>query len=288
MCTCSSTYIQSYQEHSTRSHLNQQLRSYETDNQRLQSQLEGASQRETSLQSQVQGLKAKEKDHCERIHQLETQSSSSGPAPVPKPRTSLITPQLSTLQAEIEKLQTDLDKSRHGATILREKVEKEQDFRKTVEKTLDKKNTEYQELLMKYNTKNPSSQQQDEVEHERLTRELSQLRVTENTTSQSMRQKDQQLQRLMGEANDLRMNVATLEKQRTDELAAARHEAREEALELRRAKSECEGKIANLTEQLRLASPVQTGVKGSMSNSAVARRLNDALGNVKELEAVSC
>lgn len=248
-------------------------------------QLEAVTQRETTLRSQVHGLTAKEKDYCERIHKLE----SSGGPPVPKPRTSILTPQLASLQAEIDRLKAELDKSRTGATVLREKIEKEREHRTTVEKTLERKNTEYQELVMKYNTakaKSPSLQEQGEVEHERLTKELSQLRVTENSTTQNLRQKDQQLQRLVGEKNDLQMKVATLEKQRMDELAAARHVSHEETAELRKAKSECEGKIANLTEQLRLATP--TTAKGSGSSSAMARRLNDALGSVKELETVSC
>ncbi len=286
--------MQSYQEHSNRSQLSQQLRSYETENKRLQNQLDQVSQRETTLRSQVHGFKSKEKELHSKIHQLETQSgaasSQQSSIPVPKPRIVNTTHQLTSVQAEVDQLQAELEKARVGASAIREKLDGEKDRRTLVEKTLDKKNMEYQELLMKYNAekaKNSSSSQQDEVEHERLTRELSQLRLTENNVSQTVRHKDQQLQLLLGEKNDLQVKIASLEKQRIDELAVARQEFQQEIMELRRAKSDCEGKIANLTEQLRLASSAQTGLKGGVSSSVMARRLNDALGNVKELEAVS-
>ncbi|XP_064395087.1 myosin-11-like isoform X2 [Halichondria panicea] len=268
----------SYQEHSSRSHLSQQLRTTETDNKRIQSQLDAAIQRETSLRGQVDGFKAKEKDLYERIHQLE--KTSSNQPPVPKPRT-LIQPQQSEV---VESLQAQL-------AALREKIEKERENRLTVERSLARKTSEYQELVLKYNnekSENTSLKQahvqrsSDDVDT--LATELAQLRASETTAVQSLRHKDSLMQGLLAEKSDLQAKVATLEKQKIDELASVRKEKRDEIATLRSVRDESAGKIASLEERLRLATATPSGSKGSVSSSAMARRLNDALGKVKELQ----
>ncbi len=275
------THTQSYQEHSSRSHLSQQLRTTETDNRRIQSQLDAAVQRETSLRGQVDGFKAKEKELHERIFQLE--KTSSNPPPIPKPRTN-IQPLAQPLASEVERLQTE-------RTGLREKINKEKESRETVERSLSRKNAEYQELLLKYNSKKSENTslkaaQQASDDVDRLTTEMAQLRASETIAVQNVQHKDSELQRLIAEKSDLQAKVATLEKGKIDELAGIRKEKRDEIVTLRSVKDECAGKIASLEERLRLATASTSKVSG-VSNSAMARRLNDALGKVKELQTVS-
>jgi len=261
----------------------------ENEKRQLRSQYQQVSQQNTALQSQVNGLKASEKELAKKLHQEKMQAervpverAQASPAPVPKPRTNVHSPQLSSLQGELEEM-------RKKYQNLLKKCEEEKEARTGVESSLTKKRDEYQELVLKYNQERSANdtlreQQGGETSSEvaRLTEELSQLKVTDEST---IREKEAIIKRIMTEKADLQTRMTSIERQKQTEISAVQQERRDEVTALRRAKDNLEGTIANLEEKLRLAA--SPGAKGSMTGGAMARRLNDALGKNKELETVS-
>ena len=250
--------------------MSQQVRELERENQDHQARLQEISHRNTTLQSQVSSLKTSEKNYAEQVHQLQREIKQLQQAPVPKPRTNIQNP---VQDAELERLRTEVQG-------LRKKLEEANSTKSTLESSLNKKSTEYQELVVKYNqvsSVETEKHQRSSDEMQRLSDELSQLRVSDNTKEHSLKQKETVIDRMAAEKGELQSKVASLEKQK-----------QEEAMKVRKVRDEFEGKIANLEERLRLATAAQSpgGVKASGSSGVMARRLNDALGKVKDLETV--
>ena len=209
--------------------------------------------------------------------------------PTPAPRTNL-QPAVHALQADNERLEAekkDLQEQLDRISRLRTTIEEQ--FQQSSQKAQGIVQEKYQ-LQRQLETKNSQISEQQrayqslEQEFERVRREKDQMLASNRGEEGRHRERIEVLQR---EKEELRSKVAHLE------MVHAQSTTATSALE--KEKLTYQGTIARLEEQLRqmhlepsvttAASPEMTSMKSK--TAPLAKRLNDALGRIRELETVS-
>lgn len=209
--------------------------------------------------------------------------------PTPAPRTNL-QPAINVLQAEKERLEAekkDLQDQLDRMTRLRTTAEEQ--FQQSSQKAQGIVQEKYQ-LQRQLETKNSQISEQQrayqslEQQFERVRREKDQMMASTRGEEGRQRERMEALQR---EKEELRGRVAHLEMVYSQSTMATST--------LEKEKLKDQGKIARLEEQLRqmhLESPVAMAASPDMTSmrsktAPLAKRLNDALGRIRELETVS-
>jgi DNA repair exonuclease SbcCD ATPase subunit len=207
--------------------------------------------------------------------------------PTPTPRTNL-QPAMHALQADKERLEEENKQLRErldAATRVRTTVEEQ--FQQSSQKAQSFAQEKYQlERQIEAKESQLSEQKQAyqslEQEFERVRREKDHMMTSSRGEEGKQRERIELLQR---EKEELRSQMAHLEMEHAQKSTA------KSALE--REKLEHQGKIARLEEQLRqmqLESPgasVHEMTSMKTKTAPLAKRLNDALGRIRELETVS-
>ena len=206
------------------------------------------------------------------------------PRPTPAPRTNL-QPSLNALQADKERLLLENKE-------LSDRLEVVQQARRTVEDNYQRSSQKAQSIKQEqYQLERQLKEKEGQLvektraysnleqELERQKRENS--RMVLNVRSEEDRLTER-LTELQKEKEELRDRVANLEKANAQRMNAA--------TSLERQELEYRGTIARLEEQLKqmqLESPVAAAPDMSMkTKQPLAKRLNDALGKIRELETV--
>ena len=214
--------------------------------------------------------------------------------PTPTPRTNL-QPAVHALQADKERLEGEIKRLEAEMKLLQERLDTTAKMRTTAEEQFQQSSQKAQgfaqdkyQLERQIEAKNNQLSEQQrayqslEQEFERVRREKDQM--MSSSRGEEGRQRDR-IELLQREKEELRSQVAHLE------VVHAQSSMATSVLE--REKLEHRGKIARLEEQLRqmqLESPgaaahEMTSMKSK--TAPLAKRLNDALGRIRELETVS-
>ena len=206
--------------------------------------------------------------------------------PTPAPRTNL-QPVMNALQADKEKVEAEKkDLQEQLERAMRMRTTAEEQFQQSSQKAQSIMQEQY-ELQRQLETKSSQLSEQQrayqnlEQEMERLKREKGEVLASSRGEEGRWREKIEVAHR---EKEELRSKVADLEMLHSQSASTTSM--------LERQKLEYQGKIARLEEllrQMQLESPVTAAPDMSLKSSkpALAKRLNDALGRIRELETVS-
>lgn len=262
-------HIQGLNEHIAK--LDGELASQRRLNEQLNGKVHELDEAKTALRSKLQSYTGSHEHQPSR--------------PTPAPRTSLqptviaLQTDKERLEAEKRELQDRLDVALRNRTTVEEQFTHSSQKAQTIlqekyllEKQLKGKDSQLSEQQRAYKNL--------EEEVERLRRDNSQLLSSSRGEEDRLRERVAVLQR---EREDLRGKIANLEK--ANDLKS------QTTSSLERQDLEYRSKIARLEEQLKqmqLESPV-TSVSESVKTrqQPLAKRLNDALGRIRELETVS-
>lgn len=254
--------------------LDQQVASEKRVNEQLHGKVHELEEAKASMRSKLQSYTSNE-------------GRVESSRPTPAPRTNL-QPAVQALQADKEQLESEnreLKERLDQATRMRTTAE--QQFQQSSQKAQSIKQEQYQ-LQRQLETKVTQLAEQQrayrnlEEEVERLKREKGLAMATSRGEEDRLRERIEVMHR---EREDLRSKLASLE--------AFHAQSSYATSSLEREKLEYQGTIARLEEQLRqlqLESPVTAAPEmASMTKkmAPLAKRLNDALGRIKELETVS-
>ena len=207
--------------------------------------------------------------------------------PTPTPRTNL-QPAMHILQADKERLEAEVKQLQERLdTMTRMRTTAEEQFQQSSQKAQGFAQDKYQ-LQRQIEAKNNQISERQrayqslEQQFERVRREKDQMMTSSRGEEGRQRERIELLQR---EKEELRSQVAHLEMVHSQSSMAT------SALE--REKLEYRGKIARLEEQLRQMQLESPGAAAHEMTSMrtktapLAKRLNDALGRIRELETVS-
>ena len=219
----------------------------------------------------------------------ETPSRMEQARPIPTPRTNLQPAvHVNTLQADKEKLEAEFKQLQERLdTMTRMRTTAEEQFQQSSQKAQGFAQDKYQ-LQKQIEAKNNQLSEQQrayqslEQQFERVRREKDQMMTSSRGEEGRQRERIELLQR---EKEELRSQVAHLEMVHSQSSMATST--------LEREKLEYRGKIARLEEQLRQMQLESPGAAAHEMTSMrtktapLAKRLNDALGRIRELETVS-
>ena len=281
------------------SHLLSQKARFESENLHLQARcqelnehivkLEGdlASQRRLNdqLSGKVHELDQAKADMRSKLQSYTSSQEQQPPRPTPTPRTSL-QPTVNALQAEKERLEAE-------KKDLQDRLEVAVRSRTTAEEQFTQSSSKAQTILQeKYQLEKQLQLKDSKISEQHralnsLQDEVERLRAQNHEILNSGRGEEDRLREslteLRREREELRGKVANLEKVNAQKSTAASSMERQD-LEYR-------SKIARLEEQLKqmqIEAPATAALESVKTRQApLAKRLNDALGRIKELETVS-
>ena len=255
------------------SKLDEQVASEKRINEQLRGKVFELEEAKSAMRSKLQSYAGSE-PHMEQAR------------PTPAPRTNL-QPTVHALQADKERLEAEKkDLQEQLDRIARLRTTAEEQFQQSSQKAQSIMQEQYQ-LQRQLESKNSQLSEQQrayhslEQEFERVRREKDQMMTSSRGEEGRQRERIEVLQ---GEKEELRSKVAHLE------MVHAQSASTTSALE--REKLKDRGTIARLEEQLRqmqLESPATPEMTSMVKSKqpALAKRLNDALGRIRELETVS-
>lgn len=207
--------------------------------------------------------------------------------PTPAPRTNL-QPAVHALQADKERLEAEIKQLQERFDVTaRMRATAEEQFQQSSQKAQSFAQDKYQ-LERQIEAKNSKISEQQrayqslEQEFERVRREKEQMMSSSRGEEGRQRERVEMLQR---EREELRSKVAHLEMVHAQSVSAT--------LTLDKEKLRYQGTIARLEEQLRQmqlesqSTPTHEMTSMKTKTAPLAKRLNDALGRIRELETVS-
>lgn len=263
-------------EHITK--LDEQVASEKRTNEQLLGKVRELEEAKTAMRSKLQSYTSGGGGSEPRTEQAR---------PTPTPRTNL-QPAVHALQADIERLAAENKQLQERLDVTtRMRTTAEEQFQQSSQKAQGFAQEKYQlEQQIAAKTSQLSEKQRAyqslEQEFERVRKEKNQMMSSSRGEEGRQRERIDALQR---EKEELRSQVAHLEMVHSQSSTAA------SALE--REKLNYQGKIARLEEQLRQSQLESPGAAAhemtSMKSKTapLAKRLNDALGRIRELETVS-
>ena len=298
--------------------LNRELQSLQVQCSNLTGHTQELNKQKGTIEGQLRDEKRRTEDLIRKVKELEESRSTlqgklqrqsheqpmKQKPPTPKPRTNLQPATGLSLQVK-EQLESE-------KRVIQEQVDREKEMRSTVELQLHRERQKLQEMIQKQNhLEHDVVSVRSELEMKNrqemiMNEELQTLRVQSSSGSgdkvrvdslqRSVERKEKHIASLSEERSELQSRIAQLEKLVTEQRQEVSVMREEKQKEVTKAKHDKDRKISELEDQLRKLSLKSAEVETATTpvaaprgkpQQALAKRLNDAYGTIKEKEAVS-